>query len=60
MQQRLLLTDGHLSATDADTVLAGAVDPSKIMFRISTGCGRKTSESFVLLGHLAGHDAGDR
>ena len=60
MQQRLVLTDGHLSATDADTLLAGAVDPSKIIFRISTGCGRKTSESFVLLGHLAGHDAGDR
>ena len=35
-------------------------DPNTANIMISTGCGRKTSESFVLLGHLAGHDAGDR
>ena len=43
MQQRLVLTDGHLSATDADTVLSpgGGVDPSKITFRISVITGGK-------------------
>ena len=36
MHQRLVLTDAHLSATDADTVLAGgAVDPARITFRIT-------------------------
>ena len=42
MQQRLVLTDGHLSATDADTVLSpGVVDPAKITFRISAITGGK-------------------
>ena len=41
MQQRLVLTDSHLSATDADTQLAGVVDPSKITFRISAVAGGK-------------------
>ena len=42
MQQRLVLTDSHLSATDADTVLAGgAVDPAKITFRITAITGGK-------------------
>ena len=42
MQQRLVLTDAHLSATDADTVLSpGVVDPSKITFRISAITGGK-------------------
>ena len=40
-QQRLVLTDSHLSATDADTLLAGVVDPSKITFRISDITGGK-------------------
>ena len=40
-QQRLVLTDSHLSATDADTLLAGVVDPSKITFRISAITGGK-------------------
>ena len=42
VEQRLVLTDSHLSATDADTVLAGgAVDPAKITFRISDITGGK-------------------
>ena len=40
-EQRLVLTDSHLSATDADTLLAGVVDPSKITFRISDITGGK-------------------
>ena len=42
-EQRLVLTDGHLSATDTDTVLSpgGAVDPSKITFRITAVSGGK-------------------
>ena len=40
-EQRLLLTDSHLSATDADTLLAGVVDPAKITFRISAITGGK-------------------
>ena len=41
-EQRLVLTDSHLSATDTDTVLAGgAVDPAKITFRISSITGGK-------------------
>ena len=40
-RQRLVLTDSHLSATDADTLLAGVVDPSKITFRISDITGGK-------------------
>ena len=41
MHQRLVLTDAHLSATDADTQLAGVVDPLKITFRISAVAGGK-------------------
>ena len=41
MHQRLVLTDSHLSATDADTLLAAVVDPSKITFRISAVEGGK-------------------
>ena len=41
-KQRLVLTDAHLSATDADTVLSpGVVDPAKITFRISAITGGK-------------------
>ena len=40
-KQRLVLTDSHLSATDADTLLAGVVDPAKITFRISAITGGK-------------------
>ena len=41
-QHRLVLTDAHLSATDADTVLSpGVVDPAKITFRISAITGGK-------------------
>ena len=40
-EQRLVLTDSHLSATDADTLLAGVVDPAKITFRISAITGGK-------------------
>ena len=41
-EQRLVLTDAHLSATDADTVLSpGVVDPAKITFRISAITGGK-------------------
>ena len=60
MQQRLVLTDAHLSATDADTVLSpGVVDPSQDHVSHQRHYGRKTSASFVL-GRLGGHDAGDR
>ena len=41
-QQRLVLTDAHLSASDADTVLSpGVVDPAKITFRITAITGGK-------------------
>ena len=40
-KQRLVLTDSHLSATDADTLLAGVVDPAKITFRITAITGGK-------------------
>ena len=42
MHQRLVLTDAHLSATDADTLLSpGVVDPAQITFRISAITGGK-------------------
>ena len=58
-RQRLVLTDSHLSATDADTLLAGVVDPSKITFRISAITGGKL-QRLLPSGALGGHDAGDR
>ena len=62
MHQRLVLTDAHLSATDADTVLAGGARGScKDHVSHHRHYGRKTSASFVLLGHVwQDMDAGDR
>ena len=59
-RQRLVLTDSHLSATDADTLLAGVVDPCKDHVSHQRHYGRKTSEPSFVLGRLGGHDAGDR
>ena len=59
-KQRLVLTDSHLSATDADTVLSpGVVDPCEDHVSHQRHYGRKTSASFVLE-RVGGYGAGDR
>ena len=60
MQQRLVLTDAHLSATDADTVLSpGVCGSCKDHVSHQRHYGRKTSASFVLE-RVGGYGAGDR
>ena len=60
MQQRLVLTDAHLSANRCGHAARWCRGSLEDHVSHQHCCGRKISASFVLLGHLAGHDAGDR